>query len=107
LFQIEANEKNHSKYFNEAEKNKTKEALVNFTDRIKLNFEPNSESLLIINSKLDYLKDTAERLDKFDWQGIALLTIISISIALSLDTDRLLFQAFREYFKVVTKLISS
>jgi hypothetical protein len=109
LFQLDPNEENRSKYFDKVEKQKIEAALVKFTERIKIEFKPTSEQLETICAQLEYLKESTERLDKFDWQGIAISTIISISISLSLDNDdgKVLFQAFRDSFIFITGLIGN
>jgi hypothetical protein len=52
----------------------------------------------IIEKRLLYLSDAVDRLNKTDWYGIAISTLIGISINLSLDTEkgRLLFKLFKQ-----------
>lgn len=61
-------------------------------DEIKLlivtRFEANEQQLGNVNKRIDYLRDGLDRLNKTDYKGIFINTIISIMIALSLDTAK-------------------
>lgn len=74
---------------------------------IHTNLDTSKAEQDIINSRLDYLIEASERLNKFDWKSLALSSLISISIALSLDTQKghLLFELFRKVFSVIPMLI--
>ena len=67
---------------------------------IQRNFHINDSELEIINDRLNYLVDATDRLNKYDWKSLVISTLISISIALSLDTEKgkLLFELFRKVF---------
>lgn len=60
----------------------------------------------IINNRLDYLIDASKRLNRFDWKSLALSSLVSISIALSLDTQKghLVFELFKKVFSVMPLL---
>jgi hypothetical protein len=93
--------------FNKIEKEQIRKSLDEFKKKIELQFKPTSDQLEIISDRINYLSESVDRLNKVDWQGIAMSTIISISIALSLDTDngRILFAMFRESFNRIVKLL--
>ncbi|MDY7396942.1 hypothetical protein UMM65_16975 [Aureibaculum sp. 2210JD6-5] len=54
----------------------------------------------IVSDRLDYLINATERLNKYDWKSLVISTLISISVALSFDTEKgkLLFELFRKVF---------
>jgi hypothetical protein len=51
-------------------------------------FTPTSEQARIVHRRLEYLEKALDRLNRFDWHGVFLNTLITISITLSLDTER-------------------
>lgn len=67
----------------------------------------NEQEQSIVNARLDYLIEAVDRLNVFDWKSIAVSSLVSISIALSLDTQKglLLFDLFKKVFAFVPKLI--
>lgn len=62
--------------------------------------------MAIVMDRLNYLVEASERLNKFDWKSLAISTLISISIALSLDVEKgqLLFDLFTKVFSAVQSL---
>ncbi|MCF7493615.1 hypothetical protein L3V35_00940 [Vibrio sp. L5-1] len=88
------------KGFDKAEKERIVLAIEHFKSLVKLEYKPTEEQLEVINDRLGYLVESVDRLNKVDWQGVAVSTIISISIALSLDTNRgsELFSLFKSAF---------
>jgi hypothetical protein len=70
-------------------------------------FEPNEAQLQIIDNRLDYISNGLDRLNRFDWRGILLSSLISISVALSLDTmkGRQLYELFRQVFSSALKYL--
>ena len=64
------------------------------------NFETNESEQKVVDARLEYLIDATERLNKYDWKSLIISTLISISIALSLDTEKgkILFELFRKVF---------
>jgi hypothetical protein len=55
---------------------------------IKQDFNPNQEQFKVINDRLEYLTNALDKHNKFDWKGIAIQTVISIGIALSLSPEK-------------------
>jgi hypothetical protein len=73
------------------------------------NFKPNKEELEVVDARLKYLSDAMEKHNKFDWKGIAINTVIAITIALSLNPEQgnKLFQLFKQVFAAVIYLLPS
>lgn len=74
---------------------------------IHKSLEISEEEQQLVNDRLEYLIDAINRLNKFDWKSVAISTIMSISIALTLDTTKgqLLFDLFKKVFSIVPMLI--
>jgi len=92
--------------FTKPEKEKVCASLEYFKKLIEVEYNPSKEQLEIIDDRLTYLADSLDRLDKVDWQGIAISTVISISIALNLDTEsgKNLFSLFKQAFTAALEL---
>lgn len=69
-------------------------------------FSPAVPEMESIDDRLDYLTQAVDRLNKFDWKSLLISTIISISVALSFDTEKgkQLFNLFKQVFDVIPKL---
>jgi hypothetical protein len=74
--------------FTEEERRQLKLALSTFQLRLIETFSPDEEQLKVISERVDYLVAAVDRLNKFDWKGVAISTLIGISTTLSLDTER-------------------
>lgn len=74
---------------------------------IQKNLQTNEQEQKLVEARLDYLVEASNRLNKFDWKSVTLNTIISISITLSLDTEkgRMLFDLFKKVFGVIRNAI--
>jgi hypothetical protein len=64
-----------------------KSGLIEIKNHIAYEFAANKELLLLVHSKLDYLADATDRLNKTDWKGIFISTVTSIIITLSVDKE--------------------
>ena len=86
--------------FTKPEKERITASIDHFRKLIEVEYSPTEEQLEIINDRLGYLTESLDRLNKVDWQGIAISTVMSISIALSLDTEngKNLFTLFKQAF---------
>jgi hypothetical protein len=94
--------------FTEAEKQQVRASVGQFRVLICESFNPTQEQLEVIDQKLDYLVAATDRpINRFDWKGIALSTVIAVAIQLSLDTDRgrQLFELFKQVFSGVLHLL--
>ncbi|EHH0795774.1 hypothetical protein J7I09_004243 [Vibrio vulnificus] len=95
------------KGFDKAEKERVVLAIEQFKRLIEVEYKPTEEQLEVINDRLDYLIESVDRLNKVDWQGVAISALMSISIALSLDTSkgRELFNLFKSAFTSAIEFI--
>ncbi len=75
-------------YFSEEEKDQIHHSLEVFRERLITAFSPDDHQMAAIDARLQYLTQAVDRLNRFDWMSVAISTLISISVALSLDTDR-------------------
>ena len=81
---------------------------INELKRLIVNkFELLEEQQKIVSERLDYLVEASKRLNKFDWKGTLVNTIISISIALSFDTNKgkILLGLFQSIFRSIKGLL--
>lgn len=76
---------------------------------IHKNLQTTQEQQNLVIDRLDYLIEASERLNKFDWKSLAISTLISITIALSLDTQKgqVLFDLFTKVFSVLPMLVQN
>jgi hypothetical protein len=88
LIASNSSETSRTAEFTEEERRQIKLGLATFRVRLIQTFKPNREQLRVISQQLDYLAAAVDRLNKFDWKGVALSTLIGISTALTLDTER-------------------
>lgn len=67
---------------------------------IEQNFNPTQEQMNIIAGRLDYLGKGLDRLNRLDWRSLLLNSLISISIALSLNNEqgKVLYELFKQIF---------
>ncbi len=74
---------------------------------IHKNLETSEEEQRLVENRLDYLIGAMNRLNKFDWKSVTISTIMSISIALSLDTNKgqILFELFKKIFNVIPMIM--
>lgn len=70
------------------EKELINNSLNKFKELLVIEYKPSDDQLTLIEDRINYLAEGLDRLNKVDWQGIAISTVISISIALNLDTQR-------------------
>lgn len=116
LWQILEETRNHTKYelgkpedfnsFSDEEKIKIRLSLHDFRLLVVKNFSPNQEELKSIDGRLKYLSDAIDKHNKFDWKGIAIQTVLSIIITLSLNTEQgnRMWQLFKNVFSSVLYL---
>ena len=66
-----------------------------------------NEEQSIVEKRLDYMIESLDKLNKFEWQSTLISTLISISITLTLDTQKghLLFELLKKVFSSLPKLI--
>lgn len=93
--------------FSAEEKVQIRLSLKDFQLLVAKNFNPNKEELESIDTRLKYLSDALDKHNKFDWKGIAIHTVIAITVALSLGPEQgqLLWELFKEVFSNVLYLL--
>lgn len=76
---------------------------------IHKNLQTTQEQQNLVIDRLNYLIEASERLNKFDWKSLAISTLMSITIALSLDTQKgqVLFDLFTKVFSVLPMLVQN
>lgn len=94
--------------FTAQEREAVKLSVEKFRALIAETFHPPAETMAVVSERLDYLSDAVDRLNRQDWRGIAISTVIGIATTLSLDTEqgRLLFGLLQQAFGVIRHLLS-
>ena len=94
--------------FSDGEKIQIRLTIKEFRLLIMDNFNPNQEHLKAVDARLEYLSDAIDKHNKFDWKGIAIHTVMAITIALSLSPEQghQLFELFRQIFSNILYLLS-
>jgi hypothetical protein len=93
--------------FSAVERGQIKVALRNFKILIKSEFEPSEDQARVITERIDYLASAVDRLNRFDWRGVTISTLMTIAVALNLDTEtgRRLYALFQQAFTALTHLL--
>lgn len=96
-----------SSSFTEEEKEVLRRSVQEFRQKVIESFNPSSDQEKFINGQLEYLSKAVDRLNRFDWRGLAISTLIGIAINLSVDTEkgRHLFRLFQQAFQAAGKLL--
>jgi hypothetical protein len=83
-------------------------ALSELKEVTKNQLELNNTQFKLLSDRLDYLAEAVERTNKFDWKNIAMGSITSSVIALSLDTQKgqLLWKLFVDLISSIPSLLS-
>ncbi len=101
-------EKDDTLPYSEEEKAQIRLSINEFRLQIVNNFKPDDYQLKVIDDRLRYLSEALDRLNRVDWKAVAITSIISFSMALSLDTEKgkLLFNLFKQIFSKVVYLLN-
>jgi hypothetical protein len=93
--------------FTDDEKTQIRIAVQQFKLSVFKTFDPPVEEKEVVDRQLERLAASVDRLGKFDWQGVALNTLMSIGVTLSLDTEkgRILFGLFQQALSYALHLI--
>ncbi len=93
--------------FTEEEKPQLRASIQQFRLLVCESFNTTQEQLKCIDERVDYLTQAVDRLNRFDWKGLALSIVVGISIDLCVDTDggRRLFELFKQAFNGVLHLL--
>ena len=72
------------------------------------NFSLTNQQIEITNNKIEYLAEATKRLNKTDWKGIAISTIVTIAYDLAFDETKrtMLFGLFSKLWAVIQQLPS-
>jgi hypothetical protein len=94
--------------FTPAERDAIKRELHAFRLVLVQTFEPDARQMEEIAESLSYLEAAVDRLNRFDWKGVALSTVIGIATSLSLDTEkgRLLWRLFQQAMSAVRQVLN-
>ena len=94
--------------FSEMEKTEIRSSLGRFKVLLVDEFSPSRAQLEVIDQRLWYVAAALDRLNKFDWLGVAISTLMTIAVALSLDTDKgqQLFELFRTALSGIARLLN-
>lgn len=94
-------------FFSNEEKVYIRSLIDGLSKEIVKALQPTTDELKTINTRLEYLSDSVDRLNKFDWRGVAISTVAAIVLALALDAEKglLLFNLFKQVFSEVIVLL--
>lgn len=94
--------------YSEDEKRQLRLSIKDFRLLIVKEFQPSTAEMEAIDTRLGYLSEALDRLSRFDWRNVTVTTIMSISIALSLDSEKgkLLFDLFKKVFSAAYHLLT-
>ena len=103
-----APDENERLLFSEDEKVRLRLVLDQFRLLVARTLEPTQDETKIVEGHFAYLSEALDRLNRFDWKALLLSTTISISIALSLDTERgkQLFALLKQVFSGALHLLN-
>lgn len=96
-----------SEFFSDEEKTQISLSLNEFRMLVVKNYNPNKEELEAVDARLKYLSDAVDKHNKFDWKGVAINTIIAVSVTLALNPEQSnqLFQLFSQVFSNIIYLL--
>lgn len=95
-------------FFTAPEKDQVRKSLREFRRLLLEEYNPVNDQLELIDEKLEYLSEAVDRLNRFDWKGVALATTIGIATTMTIDTNTLpkIIQLFQQAFETVIKLLN-
>jgi len=75
--------------------------------QVKEGCEPIKNDLGHLDEKIEYLNESVNRLNRFDWKGVALSTIIGFVTNLSVDTTtaKHIYDLFQQVFGMASNLL--
>ncbi|MHA2113773.1 MAG: hypothetical protein ACW98W_20145 [Candidatus Hodarchaeales archaeon] len=100
-------EKDDTLPYSDEEKTQLRLSINEFRLQIISNFKPDDDQMKVVDDRLNYLSEALDRLNRIDWKSVALSSLIAISTALSLDTQKgqQLFDLFKQVFSQVIHLL--
>jgi hypothetical protein len=99
--------KEDTSFFSDGEKTQLRLSINEFRLQIVNNFGPSEDQLKLIDDRLKYVADALGRLPRFDWKSLLLNSVLSISVALSLDSEKgkILYDLFKQVFLKIVYLL--
>lgn len=93
--------------FTQPEQAQLRMAIKEFRQLVIDKIGPSEEHLSLIDNRLDYLSEQVGQLNRINWRSLAFSTLISITIALSLNNEqgKELFELFKQVFSNVVLLL--
>ena len=94
--------------FDEDQRTEIRKSLENLQEQIHTHLELPAAKLKIVEDRFAYLSEALDRLSRFDWWALLVYTMITIFIALALDTDRgeRLLELLRKLFENLGNLLA-
>ncbi|WP_139996296.1 hypothetical protein [Paenibacillus paridis] len=74
--------------FTHDEKKTVVSMIENFRNLIAIEYNPTTNQINEITNKLEYLTLSIDKLNKYDWKGVLIQTLIGIATCLSFDTSQ-------------------
>lgn len=107
IFNINNIDFDNKSNFSYDEKQQIKLAIADLKVLIQQKFDLVDKQFENVNKRLDYLSEAMDRLNRFDWKGTLIQTIISTITALSLDKSNgmQLISLFSRVFSITANLI--
>jgi hypothetical protein len=86
--------------FTPEEREEVRRAIRTFRGLVEHHFHPTAQQSDFINERLDYLSRAVDRLNRFDWRGVAVSMVGNVAVNLSVDHEggRILFALFKQAF---------
>lgn len=95
--------------FTADEKVVIRRALSATEQKIDETFHPSRDEMAYVRERLDYIADRLDHLNRFDWKGVFLESIMSVGVGLALDAVgvRTLFEVVKQTFGQILRLLPS
>jgi hypothetical protein len=95
-------------YFNREEREQIKFAVRDIRVLIIRKYSPSLDIGKAIGDRLNYLIESSDRLNSFDWKSVLIMTILNISFMLELDQlkGKELFRLFSKIFHMIPRILN-
>ncbi|MDH3890546.1 MAG: hypothetical protein OEV49_05645 [candidate division Zixibacteria bacterium] len=93
--------------FTQPEQVQLRMAIKEFRQLVIDRFETTDEHISLVDDRLDYLAEQVGLLNRINWRSLAFSTLVSITIALSLNNEqgKELFELFKQVFSNIVLLL--
>ena len=101
------NYSDRDEYFNEEEKDQIQLAIQQAREEIEVEIPMDEDRLRALDEKMEYLIDSVERLNKFDWRSVLMASTIDIASNIALDGvgAKTIMDIFRTAFSALPRLL--